>query len=175
MRALLIVVAAALTTSCAATGARPLPFPRPGGAAEGSRPPATDPAGTAPNPAVGSTGYEVTGTALALRGAPYRNGGADPRGFDCSGFVWYVFSRHGLSLPRTVADQFRSGSGVRPEDLVPGDLVFFTTTASGASHVGIVIGGDSFVHAPASSGVVRVERLGAAYWSSRFVGARRIL
>ena len=115
------------------------------------------------------------GTALALRGIPYRNGGADPNGFDCSGFVWYVFARHGLDLPRTVQEQFRYGGNVPPSDLVPGDLVFFSTTAPGASHVGIVIGGDSFVHAPSSSGVVRVERLGATYWSSRFIGARRVL
>jgi cell wall-associated NlpC family hydrolase len=121
-----------------------------------------------------STGYEVSGTALDLRGTPYRNGGADPTGFDCSGFVWYVFGQHGLAVPRTVQDQFRMGETVSLADLRAGDLVFFSTTAPGASHVGIVIGGDSFVHAPSSSGVVRVERLGASYWASRFVGARRI-
>jgi cell wall-associated NlpC family hydrolase len=121
-----------------------------------------------------ASGYAVSGTALELRGTPYRNGGADPNGFDCSGFVWYVFARHGLSVPRTVDDQWRVGTEVQPSDLEPGDLVFFSTTSRGASHVGIVIGGDSFVHAPSSSGVVRVERLGASYWASRYVGARRI-
>jgi cell wall-associated NlpC family hydrolase len=122
-----------------------------------------------------ATGYEVSGTALDFRGTPYRNGGADPAGFDCSGFVWYVFAQHGLALPRTVQDQYRVGDNVPIVDLRPGDLVFFSTTVPGPSHVGIVIGGDSFVHAPSSTGVVRVERLSAPYWSSRFLGARRIL
>ena len=171
MRVLLIVVAA-LSSACAATGARPQPFPSP----NHDKPPALG--GSSPAAAgreTPATGYEVSGTALALRGVPYRNGGADPNGFDCSGFVWYVFARHGLDLPRTVQEQFRYGGTVSPSDLLPGDLVFFSTTAPGASHVGIVIGGDSFVHAPSSSGVVRVERLGATYWSSRFIGARRVL
>jgi cell wall-associated NlpC family hydrolase len=105
---------------------------------------------------------------------PYRNGGADPQGFDCSGFVWYVFGRHGVALPRTVGEQFRAGRP-QPGGLEPGDLVFFTTVAPGASHVGIALGGDEFVHAPSSTGQVRVERLSAPYWASRFVGARRIL
>jgi cell wall-associated NlpC family hydrolase len=112
---------------------------------------------------------------LSLRGTPYRNGGADPSGFDCSGFVRYVFAQHGLAVPRTVEEQFRAGGSVAPTDLRAGDLVFFTTIAPGASHVGIVVGGDSFVHAPSSSGVVRVERFGSGYWASRLVGARRLL
>jgi cell wall-associated NlpC family hydrolase len=116
----------------------------------------------------------VSGTALSLRGVPYRNGGADPKGFDCSGLVWYVFARHGLAVPRTVEDQFRAGDEVRAQELRAGDLVFFTTTGGGASHVGIAVGGDSFVHAPSASGVVRVERLGTDYWSSRFIGGRRV-
>ena len=172
MRVLLMVVIVATTTACAATGARPQPFPTGRPAAEAGEPPRADSAvGTTGAP----SGYEVSGTALDLRGTPYRNGGMDPNGFDCSGLVWYVFARHGLSLPRTVEDQWRVGGNVEASDLQPGDLVFFTTTTPGASHVGIVIGGDSFVHAPSSSGVVRVEILSASYWSSRFVGARRVV
>jgi cell wall-associated NlpC family hydrolase len=118
----------------------------------------------------------VTGTALSLRGAPYRNGGTDPSGFDCSGFVKYVFSQNGVAVPRTVGDQYRSGHEVDPQQaLQPGDLVFFTTVSPGASHVGILIGGDEFVHAPSSTGEVRVERLSGPYWSTRFVGARRVI
>jgi cell wall-associated NlpC family hydrolase len=117
----------------------------------------------------------VTTTALALRGAPYRNGGSDPKGFDCSGFVRYVFSQHGVTVPRTVSDQFRAGKPVDQQQLQPGDLVFFTTVAPGASHVGIAIGGDEFVHAPSGAGEVRVERMSAPYWATRFVGARRVL
>jgi cell wall-associated NlpC family hydrolase len=171
MRVLLIVVAA-LTTGCAATGATPQPFPTAGrypGATAGTAVPAR------PGPTSTASGYEVSGTALSLRGVPYRNGGADPGGFDCSGFVWYVYGNHGLALPRTVIDQYRVGTPVDSSQLEAGDLVFFSTTSPGASHVGIVVGGDSFVHAPASNGVVRVERLGASYWAQRFIGARRVL
>ena len=119
-------------------------------------------------------GYAVSSTALSLRGAPYRNGGADPGGFDCSGFVQYVFEQHGVAMPRDVRRQFGVGATITADALEPGDLVFFSTTAPGASHVGIVIGGDQFVHAPSSHGVVRVERLSAEYWADRFVGARRV-
>ena len=116
----------------------------------------------------------MVASALALQGKPYRNGGADPRGFDCSGLVRYVFAEHGRALPREVREQFRLGKGVGRERLEPGDLVFFTTVAPGASHVGIAIGRDQFVHAPSGKGVVRVESLTSRYWTSRFVGARRV-
>jgi cell wall-associated NlpC family hydrolase len=118
--------------------------------------------------------YALVGTALQLRGTQYRDGGSDPNGFDCSGFTQYVFAQHGLSLPRAVHDQFSSGKAVRPAEIEAGDLLFFTTTAPGASHVAIAVGGDEFVHAPSSTGVVRVERLSSRYWAPRFVGARRV-
>lgn len=112
--------------------------------------------------------------ALGLRGAPYRNAGTDPSGFDCSGFTQYVFSQYGLALPRSVRDQYDSGVSVGSGDVTPGDLIFFSTVAPGPSHVGIVIDGDRFIHAPSSRGVVRVEHLSARYWSDRFVGVRRV-
>jgi cell wall-associated NlpC family hydrolase len=118
--------------------------------------------------------YALVGTALDLRGVRYRNGGADPAGFDCSGFTQYVFAQHGVRLPRNVRDQFDLGRPVPAEDVQEGDLLFFTTSERGASHVGIAVGGDSFVHAPSTSGVVRVERLATRYWAERFVGARRV-
>jgi cell wall-associated NlpC family hydrolase len=173
MRVLLIVVAA-LSTACAATTARPQPFPTAGRPHESGSRPDVPVAGIDVATAARS-GYAVSGTALELRGTPYRNGGADPNGFDCSGFVWFVFAQHGLALPRVVEDQFQVGSTVDPADLQPGDLVFFSTVTRGASHVGIAIGGDSFVHAPSSTGVVRVERLSASYWAARFIGAKRVL
>jgi len=120
-------------------------------------------------------GYALVGTALSLRGTPYRNGGADPQGFDCSGFTQYVFAQFGVPLPREVRDQFEQGKLVKAGDeLAAGDLLFFTTVAPGPTHVGIAIGGDQFVHAPSSTGVVRVERLSASYWATRYLGARRI-
>ena len=118
--------------------------------------------------------YALTGTALALRGTPYRNGGTDPGGFDCSGFTQYVFGQHGIALPRDVKDQFETGKAVKPTEIAPGDLIFFSTVAPGASHVAIALGGDEFVHAPSSTGVVRVERLASTYWSQRFFGVRRL-
>jgi cell wall-associated NlpC family hydrolase len=113
-------------------------------------------------------------TALSYRGAPYRNGGSDPNGFDCSGFVQWVFAQQGRALPREVRDQFLLGRDVKREDVQPGDLVFFETVSHGASHVGIAIGGDEFVHAPSSRGVVRVENYETDYWKKRYVGARRL-
>lgn len=164
---------AAVSAGCATTGATPAPFPRPSPAAPaGARPsPPGTPAGGSP----ATVAYGITGTALGLRGVPYRNGGTDPgSGFDCSGFVFYVFERSGIPLPRTVGELYRAGRQVNGA-IEPGDLVFFSTIAPGASHVGIAIGGDEFVHAPSTSGEVRVERLGASYWSTRFVGARRVI
>ena len=113
---------------------------------------------------------------MGFRGVPYRLGGADPAGFDCSGLVQYVFAQYGLAVPRVVEQQYEIGDKVRPSDIKPGDLIFFHTNrgSDDASHVAIAIGGDNFVHAPNSTGVVRIETLGSAYWGSRYVGARRI-
>jgi cell wall-associated NlpC family hydrolase len=172
-----VIVLAALSGACASTGATPRPFPSP--AAPAPTPNAATPKAHSPRPTADSPGsaigYSVTGTALGLRGTPYRNGGADPSGFDCSGFVQYVFAQHGVVVPRKVADQYRTGKDVAASQLQAGDLVFFTTVAPGASHVGIALGGDEFVHAPSSTGEVRVERMSASYWATRFVGARRVL
>jgi cell wall-associated NlpC family hydrolase len=170
LRRLILVIAVSGAAGCATTGAVPQPFPTPAGPAA----PASSPAPAAPVLTSGDA-YAISSTALALRGTPYRNGGADPSGFDCSGFVWYVFGQHGVSVPRTVTDLFRAGNHVDPADLRAGDLVFFDTLdAHAATHVGISIGGDEFVHAPSSAGQVRVERLGSSYWAPRFLQARRI-
>jgi cell wall-associated NlpC family hydrolase len=165
------VAAAALTAvGCAATGAVPAPFPVPGGHAP---PVAAAPPPRLPSPAPSSI-VSIVGTALGLRGVPYRNGGSDPNGFDCSGFVWYVFAQHGLALPRTVGELYAVGDRVDSDDLEPGDLVFFRTEGRTVSHVGVAVGGEEFVHAPNSRGEVRVERMGSSYWLSRYAGARRI-
>jgi cell wall-associated NlpC family hydrolase len=163
---IIVSAAAAAATGCATSGATPRPFPTP-----------TTPASAAPEAArpAYAAGYGVAGTALSLRGAPYRNGGSDPAGFDCSGFVKYVFGQNGVALPRTVTEQFHAGRQVAGPQLEPGDLVSFSTGSAGASHVGIAIGGDEFVHAPSGRGEVRVERMSAPYWATRFVGARRVL
>lgn len=160
-----LIAAAVVSGGCASSGrARPSPFPVPGGHA------ATD-ISPAPTP---STGSAIADLALSFVGTPYRTGGASPDGFDCSGLVEYVFERYGITVPRTVAEQYRAGRNVGRDDLRAGDLVFFSTVARGASHVGISLGGDEFVHAPSGSGEVRVEHLSARYWASRYVGARRV-
>ena len=167
-RILLLAACLACASACASTGAVPRPFPTPGGS-----PP---PVAAVPSPETRTSfdGYVVTGTALALRGTPYRNGGTDPTGFDCSGFTQYVFAQHGVPLPREVREQFKFGRSVNPDEVAPGDLLFFRTGSHGASHVGIAVGGDAFVHAPSSTGVVRVEHYRAGYWARRYIGARRI-
>ena len=174
MRRLFVLLLGSAATACATTGATPRPFPVPGpspapvaeAAPDTDLLPSRDP-------------YAVSGTALSLRGAPYKNGGSDPSGFDCSGFVWYVFDHHGVHVPRTVAEQFHAGTRIDEADLRAGDLVFFDTVSAGfratqATHVGISIGGDEFVHAPSTMGQVRVERLGSSYWAPRFLEARRV-
>jgi cell wall-associated NlpC family hydrolase len=170
------LVSAAALAGCASTGAVPQPFPLPAGSPKTVRIPKTAPeTGAAARPgAAAADGYSISATALSLRGVPYRGGGENPAGFDCSGFVKYVFEQHGLAMPRDTRRQFDAGSAIDPSALEPGDLVFFTTVAPGASHVGIVVGGDQFVHAPTSTGVVRVEHLSSQYWATRFVGARRV-
>lgn len=170
IRALLLPLAlAALTGACASAGGGiPRPFPMPqAGRAEA-------PAGPSATAASGLDSYALVGTALSLRGTPYRNGGATPGGFDCSGFTKYVYAEHGVTLPRETRDQFQQGESVKADAVEAGDLLFFTTVAPGPTHVGIAIGGDQFVHAPSSTGVVRVEHLSARYWSTRYLGARRI-
>ncbi len=160
-----------LSSACATTGGVPRPFPTPGRSGPAA-PPASDPSAARPQPPVDS--YALVGTALSFRGVPYRNGGTDPNGFDCSGFTQYVFAQHGIALPREVREQFKQGASIAPQDISAGDLIFFSTTEPGPSHVGIAVGGDEFVHAPSSTGVVRVERIGSGYWAPRYLGARRI-
>lgn len=107
-------------------------------------------------------------------GTPYVSGGSSPSGFDCSGFTSYVYKQFGISLPRTSASQAEIGTFVKRSDLAPGDLVFFNTYG-GISHVGIFVGGNSFIHATVPGDVVKVSSLDASYYSSRYVTARRIL
>jgi cell wall-associated NlpC family hydrolase len=111
----------------------------------------------------------VVGIAMRYLGVPYVWGGSTPRGFDCSGFVSYVFAQIGVSLPHSSYSQFGMGAAVSISQLQPGDLVFFT----GASHVGIYIGGGQFIHAPHTGDVVKISSL-SGYYSSNFAGGRRI-
>jgi cell wall-associated NlpC family hydrolase len=115
--------------------------------------------------------------ALAHLGTPYRVGGLSPQtGFDCSGLVAYVYREGaGLALPRNTFDLSHLGAPVERAALRPGDLVFYNTQRREYSHVGIYLGEDRFIHAPASGGEVRVESLRADYWVRRYNGARRVI
>ena len=149
----------AMASGCASSGVRPAPFPT---GAHRSGAPASPEAPT------------IVQTALSLRGAPYRNGGSDPSGFDCSGLVVYVFARAGIRMPRTVAEQYEEGTRVPREALMPGDLVFFRTAGPVPSHIGIAVSGSEFVHAPTARGLVRTDALTSPYWAARFAGVRRV-
>jgi cell wall-associated NlpC family hydrolase len=112
----------------------------------------------------------VVEIALRYLGTPYRWAGASPSGFDCSGFVMYVYSWIGIRLPHSSWMLWGVGKPVARKDLRPGDIVFF----SGRSHVGIYIGQGRFVHSPHTGDVVRVTRLSESWYGSTYDGARRI-
>jgi cell wall-associated NlpC family hydrolase len=112
----------------------------------------------------------VVGIAMQYLGVPYVWGGVSPGGFDCSGFVMFVYAQAGVSLPHHAADQYNYGVPVSRDQLEPGDLVFF----DGLGHVGIYIGNGQFIHAPHSGDVVKISSLDDSWYAATFVGARRI-
>lgn len=114
--------------------------------------------------------------AMGFMGIPYRFGGATPEaGFDCSGFVQYVFRQAaGLVLPRSSFEQIRQGIVVARDELQVGDLVFFNTMRATASHVGIYIGENRFIHAPSRGKTVEIVDITNSYWQARYDGARRL-
>lgn len=108
-------------------------------------------------------------------GRPYKFGGTTPAGFDCSGYLLYVFKELGYNLPRTADEQYKVGKRTRKKsELTPGDLVFFTTYESGVSHCGIYLGNDEFIHASSSKGI-RIDSLSNVYWQPRYYGGKNIV
>lgn len=116
----------------------------------------------------------IIATAKDYIGVPYVFGGNTPRGFDCSGYLEYVFAKHGIDIPRTADEQYKLGKLVKSDDLKPGDLVFFTTYEPGASHCGIYLGNKNFIHASTSKGI-RVDSLDSEYWAPRYYGGKHIV
>ena len=111
----------------------------------------------------------VVGIAMQYLGTPYVYGGASPSGFDCSGFIMYVFAQVGVSLPHNAAAQYGVGTPVDRSQLQPGDLVFF----NGLGHAGIYVGGGSFIHSPHTGDVVKISSM-SGWYASTYVGARRV-
>lgn len=119
-------------------------------------------------------GKEIVSRAAKYKGVPYVFGGTTTKGFDCSGYVQYVFKDCKAKLPRLADEQALQGIFVTQKQLRPGDLVFFTTYAAGASHVGIYAGDGQFWSASSSKGVM-LSSLKDDYWKQRYYGARRVL
>ena len=127
--------------------------------------------GKASAPQRSSRGARVASLATRYLGIPYRWGGSSPStGFDCSGFVMYLYRQVGVSLPHNAAMQYRHGRAVSRGSLRRGDIVFF----NGLGHNGIYLGGGRFIHSPSSGDVVKISRLSEGWYSSRYVGARRV-
>ena len=121
-----------------------------------------------------SRGATIVSTALQYVGYRYVYGGTTPKGFDCSGFTYYVYNKVGVKLSRDMRTQFNTGSRISRDNLMPGDLVFWSNTYKpGLSHSGIYIGNGKFVHSQNESTGVVVTSMNTAYWASRYTGASR--
>lgn len=107
-------------------------------------------------------------------GTPYKWGGTTEKGFDCSGFIIYIFDQFKVKLPRTSSTQAKTGTEVSKDELREGDLVFFNTSGNGISHAGIYMGDGKFAHSSSSKGVV-VSKLSDSYYKDRYVTARRVI
>jgi cell wall-associated NlpC family hydrolase len=162
--------AISMASACASTGVRPQPFPTP---PERPESPPTEHPLTTPGASLGD-GFTIAGAALRLQGLPYRLGGSDPRGFDCSGFVQYVFALYGTRPARVGPRPVHVGPPGVARRSVPGDLGVFVTQGDEVSHVGIVIGGDRFVHAPTPGRRPNRQPDVRATGANRVAGARRM-
>jgi cell wall-associated NlpC family hydrolase len=120
-------------------------------------------------------GEQVVRVAAGMIGTPYKYGGEDPhKGFDCSGLVFYSFDQLGVEVPRTAADQRHAAAPVARDELTPGDLVFFRSSARRVDHVGIYAGAGKFIHAPSKGAVVTYAYLDDPYYRAHFVSAGRL-
>lgn len=134
--------------------------------------------GCSSNPATDETSrdqaVQASAVAASMVGKPYRYGGNSPRGFDCSGLVYYSYQRAGLTVPRSTQSLRQASHKVAVSRLTRGDLLFFNQDGKFSSHVGIYLGRDRFVHAPSHGKRVRVDSFTDDYWQRHFVDARRL-
>lgn len=121
-----------------------------------------------------SLGPKAADLARRQLGKPYQWGAAGPDRFDCSGLAYFVYGQLGVALPRVSADQARVGEEISPQDLRPGDLLYFAVDSSRINHVGIFVGRRQFIHAPRRYQPVRMETLDDSYWRNRLKVARRL-
>lgn len=130
---------------------------------------------TSANPAPGGNSIAHPGVRVAasMVGTPYRYGGSSPRGFDCSGLVYYSYRQAGFHVPRTTREQLRAASRIPVSQLSPGDLLFFRTVRQDVSHVAIYTGGGRFIHAPSSGKRVSYGSMSNTYWQNRLIAAGR--
>jgi len=168
-------------------GVQDAPAPEPAG-----QPPVLEPPAPAPAPArtpsaagpgrprvstLPSRGVRWMTTIVALSkrylGAPYRWGGESPKGFDCSGFLNYIFEQTGIDLPRTTFAMFAAGTPVPNDQLQAGDVVFFQTVSPGPSHAGVYLGDGRFIHASSGQRRVTITTMAEPYYTARYLGARR--
>jgi len=117
---------------------------------------------------------QMVSTVSSVMGTKYVYGGTTTKGFDCSGFIGYVFNKSGVKLPRTSAAMYATGTSVAKKNLQPGDLVFFNTSGKGVSHAGIYIGNGKFAHSSSSKGVSISKLNDPYYWGSKYIGAKRV-
>jgi cell wall-associated NlpC family hydrolase len=131
----------------------------------------------APVQPVSDVRQRLAKTAQSYLGAPLKRGGASPEeGFDCTGYVFYVYQEAaGITLPRKSHDQVQMGAAISPISLQPGDLIYFKVEGIRSLHVGLYLGEGRFIHAPSTNGTVEIDSLGTKHWRLRFLGARRIL
>ena len=123
------------------------------------------------SPNVSPTRKTIIRTAHSLRGTPYLAGGTTPKGFDCSGFVMYVYNKAGITVPRRTDQQYANGRKISLSNTNPGDLVFFQTTSRRISHVGIYVRDGVFIHAPSSGKYVSYANMENPFWQSRYRGS----